>query len=109
MPVSDLASRMASLAQVKTQFAGARPLGVTLTFCGIDEEDGPALFKSDPSGFSVGFRATCTGQKEQEGINYLEKKLRNKPELGFDETVQMALHALESVIGNEFKPGDVEV
>ena len=59
-------------------------------FCGIDEEDGPALYKCDPSGLVLGYRGTCTGLKEQEGINYLEKKLRNKPELGFDETVQVS-------------------
>lgn len=110
MSAGGLSSRMASLAQVKTQFAGTRPFGVTLMFCGIDDEDNePVLYKSDPAGYKVGYIATCTGQKEQEGINYLEKKLRNKPKLNFDETVQLALLALQTVIGNEFKPSDVEV
>merc|ERR1711991_409030 len=43
-PVDYLAQRMADIAQVYTQQAGIRPLGVILTLCGIDEKK----VKGDP-------------------------------------------------------------
>ena len=44
-------------------------------FVGIDEERGPSLFKNDPAGYFVGYKATSAGAKEQEAINFLEKVL----------------------------------
>lgn len=41
---------------------------------GIDDELGPQIFKLDPAGYYVGFYATAAGQKQQEAMNYLEKK-----------------------------------
>jgi len=55
----------------------------------IDEEDGPQLFKCDPAGSYAGFKATCTGNKEQEGRNFLEKKFKNDPKLDADKTIKV--------------------
>lgn len=41
---------------------------------GIDPELGPQCFKLDPAGYFVGFHATAAGQKQQEAMNFLEKK-----------------------------------
>jgi hypothetical protein len=41
---------------------------------GIDIELGPQIFKLDPAGYFVGFHATAAGQKQQEAMNFLEKK-----------------------------------
>lgn len=41
---------------------------------GIDPATGPQIFKLDPAGYYVGFHATAAGQKQQEAMNYLEKK-----------------------------------
>lgn len=41
---------------------------------GIDPETGPQIFKLDPAGYFVGFHATAAGQKQQESMNFLEKK-----------------------------------
>nr|WCZ58668.1 proteasome subunit alpha type-6 [Seculamonas ecuadoriensis] len=109
MPVAMLAKRMADLNQVKTQYAGTRPFGVTLLFIGIDDEEGPQLYKVDPAGYFVGYKATAAGQKEQESMNHLEKKLRNDPRMSFDETVQLAISTLQTVLGAEFKPSEIEV
>ena len=43
-------------------------------FIGIDEELGPQCFKLDPAGYYVGFHATSAGQKQQEAMNFLEKR-----------------------------------
>jgi hypothetical protein len=41
---------------------------------GIDPETGPQIFKLDPAGYFVGYHATAAGQKQQESMNFLEKK-----------------------------------
>lgn len=109
IPVSYLAKRMADLAQVFTQYAGMRPLGVNMLLCGIDEEEGPQLYKVDPAGYYIGYYATSAGQKETEATNFLEKKLKNKQELSYEATVQLAITTLQTVASAEFKSDEIEV
>jgi 20S proteasome subunit alpha 1 len=109
IPVSYLAKRMADLAQVFTQYAGMRPMGVNMLLSGIDEEEGPQLYKVDPAGYYIGYYATAAGQKETEATNFLEKKLKGKPELSYKETVQLAITTLQTVASQEFKSDEIEV
>lgn len=51
-----------------------RPLGISMILIGQDPEHGPQIFKLDPAGYFVGFHATAAGQKQQEAMNFLEKK-----------------------------------
>jgi 20S proteasome subunit alpha 1 len=103
IPVDYLAKRMADQAQVYTQHAYMRPMGVVSILCAIDEEKGPLLYKVDPAGYYVGYKATSAGAKDQEATNFLEKKLKNNPQFTFDETVQTAISALQSVLSEDFK------
>lgn len=48
-----------------TQHAYMRPLGVSAILLAIDEERGPLLYKTDPAGYFVGYKAVAAGQKEQ--------------------------------------------
>jgi 20S proteasome subunit alpha 1 len=41
-----------------------------------DDEKGPLLYKTDPAGTYMGFRATAAGPKAQEAHNYLEKQYK---------------------------------
>uniref|UniRef100_A0A7S1KU06 Proteasome subunit alpha type n=1 Tax=Percolomonas cosmopolitus TaxID=63605 RepID=A0A7S1KU06_9EUKA len=112
IPVEFLAKRMATLAQVFTQYAGYRPMGVSLIFCGIDDESQlPQVFKVDPAGYYVGYHATSSGQKETEASNYLEKKLKETPsrELDYNQAVQLGITALQHVVSSEFRAEDLEV
>ena len=149
-------------AQVYTQHAYMRPLGVSAILIAIDEERcerlcrfgqsrprraellsspsisarGPQLFKTDPAGFFVGYKATSAGTprlplqrqaylpplsgrnraslpragaKDQEASNYLEKKMKANPALSFAEAVQTAISALQSVLSEDFKASEIEV
>ncbi|XP_008802476.1 proteasome subunit alpha type-6-like [Phoenix dactylifera] len=109
MPVDVLAKWIADKSQVYTQHAYMRPLGVVAMILGIDEEKGPQLFKCDPAGHFFGHKATSAGVKEQEAINFLEKKMKNDPKFLYEETVQTAISALQSVIQEDFKATEIEV
>ncbi|KAJ1641549.1 putative proteasome alpha subunit [Pavlovales sp. CCMP2436] len=114
MPVESLAKRAADLAQVYTQHAYMRPLGVSLIICGMDiegESKVPRLYRCDPAGYFAGYKATSSGSKEQEANNFLEKKLKADltKKLSYDETVQMALGCLQNIVGADLKASDVEI
>ena len=50
-------------------------LAVLTILVGVDEERGPQIFKIDPAGHYFPYKATSAGAKEQEAMNYLEKKV----------------------------------
>jgi len=112
MPVSYLAKRAADLAQVYTQHANMRPLGIAMIIIGIDAEGDtmlPQLYRCDPAGYYVGYKATSAGQKEQEANNFLEKRFKaDNPSLSYDDTVQLALACLQNVLGSDLKASDIE-
>eukprot|EP00250_Pteridium_aquilinum_P017987 c23885_g1_i2 orf=555-1445(-) len=109
IPVDYLAKRLADKSQVYTQHAYMRPLGVSAMLLGIDEELGPQLFKCDPAGHYVGYKAASAGLKEQEVVNFLEKKIKNNAQFSYEETVQTAISALQSILLEDFKPTEIEV
>jgi 20S proteasome alpha/beta subunit len=72
------------------------------------------IFNFSVSGLTYGIRvnlvqATSSGSKEQEAVNFLEKKIKNDPQLSQDETVQTAISALQSILLEDFKPTEIEV
>lgn len=62
---------------------------MTMMMIGLDEELGPQLFMCDPAGYYIGYKATASGVKKQEAMNYLEKQLKSDVELTFEETVEV--------------------
>jgi 20S proteasome subunit alpha 1 len=59
--------------------------------------------------YFIGYKATTAGAKHQEALNYLEKKLKNQPELDFQDTVELAIMTLATVLSMDFKPNDIEI
>ena len=89
---------------------------------GNDDLLGPQVFKLDPAGYYVGFHAAAAGQKQQEAMNYLEKKWKrleggNGGEdaaaagkgLERDKVIEMAIEALSTVHSTDYKAGEVEI
>lgn len=109
---------------------------------GLDPERGPQVFKIDPAGYYVGFRATAAGAKQTEATNYLEKQFKKSSatsgaavsasgaaaaaaasapdaagaeaaeisdRMSREETLEMAITALSTVLAQDLKATEVEV
>jgi len=136
MPADALAKRLANISQVYTQrvrrprpqgrlgalneemmanYVGRqammRPYGVATTLIALDEEYGPQLFKCDPAGYYVGYKGVAAGPKQQEALNHLEKKLRNKDcaEGSWEDVVELAITTLSTVLSMDFKKNEIEI
>jgi 20S proteasome subunit alpha 1 len=88
-----------------------RPLGVATTLVSLDDEAGPQLYKCDPAGYYVGYKATASGPKQQEAFNHLEKKLKNKDCApgSWEEVVELGISTLSTVLSVDFKKGELEI
>lgn len=100
IPVHVLAEKIGELCQVYTQHAYMRPLCCVTILFTIDDENGPQLFKVDPAGHFMGYKATATGEKEQSANNNLEREFKRKNKLSIDETIKTAIKTLQNVIYN---------
>lgn len=112
MPVDALAKRMANLSQIYTQRAYMRPLGVALTFCAVDDEFGPMLYKCDPAGYYIGAKANATGPKQQELTTALEKQYKKKKDGvqgDWKQVVEFAIITLSNTLNTELRKNDIEV
>ena len=83
---------------------------------GLDELSNPAVFKLDPAGFYVGFKATSSGNKQTEATNYLEKAFKKESsdqmkalESGTQGTVEMAITTLSTVLATDLKANEIEL
>uniref|UniRef100_A0A8P0PBN8 Proteasome 20S subunit alpha 6 n=1 Tax=Canis lupus familiaris TaxID=9615 RepID=A0A8P0PBN8_CANLF len=93
-PVDMLCKRIADISQVYTQNAEMRPLGCCMILIGIDEAQGPRVYKCDPAGYYCGFKATAAGKKFDQT---------------FEQTVETAITCLSTVLSIDFKPSEIEV
>jgi len=88
-----------------------RPYGVAQILVSVDLEFGPQLYKCDPAGYFVGYKATAAGPKQQEALNHLEKKMKNKDaaEGSWEDVVELGISTLSTVLSVDFKKGELEV
>ena len=82
-----------------------------MTLVSVDDEFGPQLYKCDPAGYYVGYKATASGPKQQEALNHLEKKLKNKDCApgSWEEVVELGISTLSTVLSVDFKKGELEI
>ena len=82
-----------------------------MTLISLDLEKGSQLYKCDPAGYYVGYKATASGPKQQEAFNHLEKKLKNKDAAAgnWEEVVELGISALSNVLSVDFKKHELEI
>lgn len=82
---------------------------VGMILIAMDPDKGPQVYKADPAGYYCGYKATSAGVKQTEANNYMEKKIRKKPSWNFNETVEVSITALSSVLAADFKSTEIEI
>jgi 20S proteasome subunit alpha 1 len=109
IPVHALAKRIADICQVYTQEASSRALACVMIFIGFDDEKGAQVFKVDPAGHYLPYKACSMGKFEPEAMNFLEKKVGDLGGLEEEDTVEMAIMAMQYVLSTDFKSHEIEV
>ena len=83
-------------------------MAVVSILCSVSEaEEGAQLFRVDLAGSFFGYTACAAGVKEQEATSLFEK--RASPGASLDQTLQTAIEVLQTCVGADFRPSEVEV
>mmetsp|Transcript_27346 Transcript_27346/g.54738 ORF Transcript_27346/g.54738 Transcript_27346/m.54738 type:complete len:245 (-) Transcript_27346:63-797(-) len=109
MPVHVLAKRIADICQVYTQEASSRALACMMVLIGAENEKGAQVYKVDPAGHFLPYKAVSTGKYEPEAVNFLEKKVTELGSLDENGTIEMAISAMQHVLSSDFKGTEIEV
>jgi len=100
--VETVAKHIADQCQHYTQYAGARPLGVSLIIGGVDENE-TSLFLTDPSGTYIPYNAVAIGAGSDTVTEFLKKYY--KPEMTLEESQLLAISSIsmttDDVTGSE--------
>ena len=81
--------RMERERENKQHAGGHSHYSLAMILIGHDDDWGPQLYKCDPAGYYVGYKATAAGAKQQEALNHLEKKLKKNPSLNMEDTIEV--------------------
>ena len=97
--VETVTKHIADQCQQYTQYAGARPIGVSLIIGGVDE-NGNALFLTDPSGTYIPYNAVAIGADSDRVTEFLKKHY--KPEMTLEESKMLAISSI-NMVSNDAK------
>lgn len=109
MPAHALAKRIADICQVHTQEASSRALACIMLLIGADDEKGAQVFKVDPAGHYLPYKAVSTGKYEPEAMNFLEKRVTELDLLDELGAIDMAISAMQHILSSDFKGSEIEV
>lgn len=113
IPVAHLAKKLADENQIYTQHAYKRSFAVVLMLGAVDDEKGPQLFRVDPAGHFLGYKASAAGVKEQEAVNLLENHFKSDAgaagAMSADETIRAAITTMQGILTSDFKAAEIEM
>jgi len=92
--VETVTKHIADQCQQYTQYAGARPIGVSLIIGGVDQ-NGNSLFLTDPSGTYIPYNAVAIGADSDRVTEFLKKHY--KPEMTLEESKMLAISSINMV------------
>lgn len=101
-PIDTIAivKNICNLKQLCTQSGGLRPFGVGLLIAGIDPDNVPRLFETDPTGIFFQYKATAIGKAEPDVEKFLAKNYKDS--ITIKQGLTLALNALSTVLGKDF-------
>lgn len=70
---------------------------------------GAQVFKVDPAGHFLPYKAVATGKSEAEAMNFLEKKVDTMSSLDEDGAIDMGITTMQYVLSTDFKSSEIEV
>ena len=85
----------------------SRPYGVAMLVAGIDADGEPRLFKNDPSGNYVRYKACCIGQGGENGITTLQSSYNENME--FNDAILLAGKVLKENLEQKINKDNVEI
>ena len=101
-----LVKSIADMKQMYTQYGGIRPFGCALFFIGIDAS-GTQIFTTSPSGIYRSFKAYALGSGEASARDFLKEHY--KPNMAFDEIINLSLNALKESIDEEMTKENIRL
>ena len=85
----------------------SRPYGVAMLIAGIDTDGEPKLFKNDPSGNYVRYKACCVGQGGENGMSTLQSNY--KEDMNFDDAILLAGKVLKENLEQKINKDNFEI
>ena len=85
----------------------SRPYGVAMLVAGVDKDGSIKLFKNDPSGNYVRYKACCIGQGGENGITTLQSSYNENME--FNDAILLAGKVLKENLEQKINKDNVEI
>ena len=85
----------------------SRPYGVAMFIAGVDKDGKAQLFKNDPSGNYVRYRACCIGQGGENGLATLQSNYREDME--FQDAILLAGKVLKENLEEKINKDNVQI
>jgi len=91
---------IADIKQQFTQYAGARPFGVSLMIAGFDSE--PCLYVTDVSGGYLQFKASAIGERDEKINSMLIEGYKDA--MSCEQGIKLALDIFKKILEKDFNP-----
>ena len=85
----------------------SRPYGVAMLIAGIDKDGKAKLFKNDPSGNYVRYKACCIGQGGENGLTTLQNS--DNEDMNFDDAINLAGKVLKENLEQKINKDNVQI